>query len=653
MRIYFFTLAVVLSIQIGAFSQTDIPHAQYRLPYNHPGLVVDLGVGLWAVPFPMDWDNDGDNDLLVSTADVPYKGIYLFENDGSNIFLPGKRLDSAKHNLTISYVDKRVIICEPGKMHDDFRNDLFSQPKAIPFQKDFYAGRANQWKFADYDGDDIIDLLIGVSDWRDYGWDNAFNSDGTWTRGPIHGYVYWMKNHGTNDAPNYGKETQILVGDKPLEVYGCPSPNLVDWDNDGDLDLITGEFLDRISFFENIGSRQKPVFSAGQYLKADGQEIKMELQMLQVVVFDWDQDSDMDIIVGQEDGRVAWIENIGMGNNDKPKVKAPVFFQQQAENVKCGALTTPCSIDWDGDGDDDLICGNSAGFIEWIENLGGSPLPKWAKPKRLTADGEDIRIMAGSNLSIQGPAEAKWGYSIPYAADWDMDGLPDIILNNIVGKIEWHRNIGTRSNPSLAAAQPVEVEWETKPPKPSWNWWNPKDKELVVQWRTRPNVLDLNDDGVNDLIVMDHEGYLSYFERNKKENTIATLPGKRIFFDENGEPLCLNNGVAGKSGRRKFDLVDWDGDKDFDILINSPGSSPTQTRNISYYENTSANGNEFRFHYRGDITPNRLEGHTTSPAAVDWDGDGVLDLLVGAEDGFFYFYPRSSNDEMLGDAGDQ
>ncbi|MDP8244859.1 MAG: VCBS repeat-containing protein [Candidatus Hinthialibacter antarcticus] len=653
MKIHIFALAFVLSIQATAFSQAEIPLEQNRMAYNHPGLVVDLGVGLWAVPFPIDWDNDGDNDLLASTADVPYKGIYLFENNGSDVFLPGKRLGSAKHNLTISYINNKEVICEPGKMHDDFRNNLFSNPKPIPFEKEFYSGRANQWKFADYDGDKITDLLIGTSDWRDYGWDNAYDAKGNWTHGAIHGHVYWVKNNGTNDAPKYGAATQIQIGDKPLEVYGCPSPNLVDWDNDGDMDLICGEFLDGIRFFENTGTRQTPVYSAGQRLKANGKEIKMELQMLQVVVFDWDQDSDMDIVVGQEDGRVAWIENAGKDNTGAPQLRPPVFFQQQAENVKCGALATPCSIDWDGDGDEDLICGNSAGFIEWIENLGGDPHPKWAEPKRLSVNGEEIRILAGENLSIQGPAEAKWGYSVPYAADWDMDGLPDIVMNTIVGKMIWYRNIGTRSNPALAAARPIEVEWQNAPPKPAWNWWNPNEKELVVQWRTRPNVLDLNDDGLNDLILIDHEGYLSFFERSRQENQLITLPGKRIFLDENGDALNLNNGIAGKSGRRKINLVDWDGDNDFDILINSPRSSPEKTRNISYYENTSEKAHTFAFRYRGDITPNRLEGHTTSPTNVDWNGDGIQDLLVGGEDGHFYFYPRKSNDEMLGDATGQ
>ena len=48
-----------------------------RLRYNHPGLVVDLGVGLWASPLPMDYDAGGDLDLVVVCPDKPYNGTYV------------------------------------------------------------------------------------------------------------------------------------------------------------------------------------------------------------------------------------------------------------------------------------------------------------------------------------------------------------------------------------------------------------------------------------------------------------------------------------------------------------------------------------------------------------------------------------------------
>ena len=53
------TILVVASVAI----------AQERLPYNHPGLTVDLGVGLWSWPMPVDYDGDGDLDLLMSGFD--------------------------------------------------------------------------------------------------------------------------------------------------------------------------------------------------------------------------------------------------------------------------------------------------------------------------------------------------------------------------------------------------------------------------------------------------------------------------------------------------------------------------------------------------------------------------------------------------------
>ena len=41
------------------------------LRYNNPDLTVDLGVGLWGIPLPVDYDGDGLKDLLVSCPDRP------------------------------------------------------------------------------------------------------------------------------------------------------------------------------------------------------------------------------------------------------------------------------------------------------------------------------------------------------------------------------------------------------------------------------------------------------------------------------------------------------------------------------------------------------------------------------------------------------
>jgi len=630
---YIFFMSVILS---GTFTgqpvTSDTPES-VRLRTNNPGLITDLGVGLWANPIPVDWDLDGDSDLLVSTTDKPSNGLYFFENDGNNVFSPGQKIAEGKRRMSVSWPGGKIRVCTPGIVYQDFREQQYNNPLPLEYKQKFYSGRANQWKFADYNGDGIFDLLIGVSDWREYGWDDAYNSEGIWTNGPLHGYVYIVRNKGSNEKPEYGKAEKIVAGGEPVDVYGKPSPNLVDWDDDGDLDLICGEFLDRITFFENIGSRTEPVYVEGRFLQVDGKTLHLELEMPEVVVFDWDNDQDPDIIIGKEDGRVVFIENKGQDQQGMPILAPPEYFKQKAFYVKCGALSTPCSFDWDGDGDEDMIAGNTAGYIEYIENLDGQDPPKWAAPIRVEANGKTFRIMAGPNLSIQGPAEAKWGYTVPFVADWNMDGLPDIILNSIVGRIIWLQNIGSRTEPLLTDPQPVKVDWPGTPPKPKWNWWEPKSEELVVQWRTRPIIIDLNEDGLNDLVVIDHEGYLSYFQRKMSDERLILMPGQRIFRDDKNKPLQLNSKKAGGSGRRKIDLVDWDQDGDLDLLINSV--------NTALYRNVGSQG-EFVFQNEGDLTSVVLGGHSTSPTTVDWNGDGIRDLLIGAEDGFFYYLPEDS-----------
>lgn len=605
--------------------------------HNNPGLVVDLGVGLWALPLPMDYDGDGDWDMVVATVNKASPGVYFFENKQGPVpfpvFEPPVRVGDAKANATISYDGGEPVVCTPGQRHPRFRTHALSRPVGIPYKPTFHADRDKQWKLFDLDGDGATDLVVGASDWREYGWDDAFDEQGRWTRGPIHGRVYWMRNAGTDAEPRYEPAVPLAAGDGEVDVFGAPSPCFADWDGDGDKDLVCGSFLDSLTYFENVGGPARPKFATGRPVwmespSADVEPMRMELQMLQVVALDWDGDGRVDLVVGKEDGRVALALNTGRMVDGVPVFSEPRFFQQRADLVKCGALTTPYSVDWDGDGDEDLVCGNTAGFLEWIENVGGDP-PRWGPPRRLHADGREVRIMAGPNGSIQGPAEAKWGYTVPNVVDWNHDGRLDVVVNSIWGSVVWYQ----RSPQSLADLQgggpnPVRVAWPGEPPRPEWNWWKPDPGVLVTQWRTSPVVIDLNKDGLNDLVMLDHEGYPAFFERFRDGDELLLKPGRRIFLDEAGEPLRLNPNRAGKSGRRKWTIVDWDGDGRLDLLVDG--------KNIDFWRNVGAQG-EFRFRNEGAVAEKLLAGHDTCPTIVDWDRDGVPDLLIGAEDGFLYY----------------
>ena len=622
-----------------------------RIHFNNSGLTVDLGAGLWAWPLPMDWDGDGDFDLLVACPDKPYNGVYLFENPAGKgakfpVFKAGKRLGPAIADMTLSSANGQPRLMagrfELTKFRDGdwtTRKSWFAKSTVVPVVHP----RDQFWRWADFDGDGRSDLIVGYGDWTDFGWFDqnewwkGYDARGNWTGAPLHGPVFWLRNEGSEEAPRFAEPKPILAGGRPVDVGGRPGQMLADFDGDGDLDLMCGEFLDGFTYFENIGSRTAPHYAAGRRLARVARPIVMDLQMLVPHAIDWDGDGDIDLIVGDEDGRVALIENTGRTVAGMPQFLPPRYFQQEADEVKFGALATPFGVDWDGDGGIDLICGNTAGYIGFIENLSGPGVerPRFAAPRRLEADGKPIRIMAGPNGSIQGPIEAKWGYTTVSVADWDGDGLPDIIANSIWGKVIWFRNIGTRRQPKLALAQPIEVEWAGPAPKPAWNWWNPQGHELVTQWRTTPFAIDWNGDGLVDLVMMDCEGYLALYPRARRDGKVVLLPPQRVFADENGMPLRLNSGAGGKSGRRKICVVDWDGDGKLDVLVNS--------RNADFLRQVARRDGKWLFKDEGPLASENIEGHDVSPATVDWNGDGVPDFVGGGEDGHFYYLrnPRS------------
>lgn len=621
-----------------------------RLPYNHPGLVVDLGVGLWAWPIPCDADGDGDLDLIVSCPDKPSNGVYLFENTTGDtrvhkrpVFKAARRLSAATHYVMPSYVDGQLHVLTPGFEHPRFTQSGLSERQPIPVNANFYVPRGTQpkgpkvrhkqWRWTDYNGDGRQDLVVGIEDWSDYGWDDAWSSAGVWRNGPLHGFVHIFQ---AQPGGGFSSPSLLKVGDVPLETFGCPSPNFGDFDHDGDLDLLCGEFLDGFTYFENIGSRTHPAYTNGKRLKTEvGSDLRMDLQMIVPIAIDWDKDGDLDLVVGDEDGRVALIENLNRLTPDRtPLFKPPIYFQQEADTLKCGALATPVGVDWDGDGDVDIVSGNTAGYIEVFENLSGPkvPQPKWAAPTKVMFGNTPFRIMAGPNGSIQGPAEAKWGYTTINVADWDQDGRLDIVLNSIWGRVSWLRNVGSRTTPQFAELHPIQVEWQGKPPKPSWTWWNPAEGELVTQWRTTPVVHDFNQDGLPDLAMLDQEGYLAFFERAKINGRLILRAPRRAFLDEAGKPLRPNAKSAGGSGRRKWCVTDWDGDGRFDLLLNSS--------NADWFRQVEAKDDHWVFKHVGPLAQRNIEGHDVSPATVDFNGDGIPDFLGGAEDGRFYFMPN-------------
>lgn len=157
----------------------------------------------------MDYDGDGLKDLLVSCPDRPYKGLYFFKNIGTPRhprFAAAERIsEKGMNNIRLSEADGRPYVLSKNFEYPDFFKAPYAKKRRLHYEGEelgatYNKSRSNMWSYADWDGDGDKDIVVGIDTWDDYGWDNAFDSLGRWTRGPLHGYVYLLENTGKGKA---------------------------------------------------------------------------------------------------------------------------------------------------------------------------------------------------------------------------------------------------------------------------------------------------------------------------------------------------------------------------------------------------------------------------------------------------------------------
>ena len=600
-------------------------------------------------PIPLDWNGDGLMDLIGITGTVPDAGATLMINRGTpqqECLSDLRPLNSLRiqSNVQVDDIDGdgTIDVASKGGFYRDVLTNGFTKwhavtsPPAFEFSRVLPQSRFEHWFFADWDGDGVRDLLVGSDFWWEYGWCNNFDKQGNWTRGPLYGWFYFFKNTGSNTdyVLDYPVRLNTTAG-QPATVYGYGTPIAIDIDRDGDLDLLSGDFLDKLVIFENIGTATEPKLAESVSVQTTEGSFRATRQVLMPVVTDWDSDGDTDILL-RSDGLISVLENTSDGERGMPIFKPERDVVAMTERLNVGELPVGDLHDWDGDGDQDLFFGNAPGDIGWFENTGSAEVMRFSAKKLLTADGTPLRIEAGVNGSIQGPAEARWGYTAPDVHDWDADGLPDLMFNSIWGLIQWNKNPGPSGTTDLLPASDVEVDWPGSAPKPAWRWWDPKSRQWSTQWRTTVRMIDWDRDGHVDVVAIDPEGYLVLHRRSLVDGELRLGPGERFFLSTDGLPFRANSQKGpSNTGRIKFDFGDWDGDGDRDYVQVSPAF--VRRGNIDLFENVGSDEAP-KFVERGYMADVVLTGHTCSPTLFDLDNDGRLDLLIAAEDGHFYVF---------------
>ncbi len=87
----------------------------------------------------------------------------------------------------------------------------------------------------------------------------------------------------------------------------CTRPFAVDWDGDGHLDLVVGTFPG--SFYLFKGQEGGKFLPKPDEMKAGDRPLKVEGHHSDPFVIDWDGDGDLDILSGSSEGGVQWAEN--------------------------------------------------------------------------------------------------------------------------------------------------------------------------------------------------------------------------------------------------------------------------------------------------------------------------------------------------------
>ena len=303
--------------------------------------------------------------------------------------------------------------------------------------------------------------------------------------------VWYYKNNGTQNVPKFEFQSNNFLQEDMIEAGTGAYPVLYDIDGDGLTDLLVANygyrdtsyyqsgflystFISNISYYKNTGTLQQPEFTL--ITEDFGNVAALQLLSVYPTFGDVDGDGDVDMIIGESEGTLLYFENIAGASN--PVVFAPPVTLYQ--NIDVGKFSTPQLVDLNKDSLLDLVIGNKMGKLSYYQNTGTKNNPVFTH----------ITDSLGK-VNVCDYNTSNYGYSVPCLFK-DSVGKYCLFVGSESGKIFYYNNIDN----NLAGA------------------FNLVEGQLLLIYegiRTGVSVKNINNDSFQDMVIGNFAGGLNLY----------------------------------------------------------------------------------------------------------------------------------------------
>jgi hypothetical protein len=490
--------------------------------------------------------------------------------------------------------------------------------------------------------DGSIEVILGLHDGagyrpegrRDKSW-RPYDDKGKWRGAFNNCFLYAVPLQELLSGP-VGELRQVSETRKEV-LNSYKTLTMVNLGEGREQDVVGGSRFGNFRYYHSRSSNY-PIFVSGHIVGPDGNLIRHPVIGAGPAAYPNYTTGLSDLIVAGEGGFYYYIFTGNFDDKGNPVFNLPVPVLKENSYLYGGTLPVPTVVDWTGNGVMDIIAGYSDGRILLHENMGTNELPAFQPGVPVVAGGREIYVQPGYSRSLQDPNESRWGYVSPTVADWNGDGLPDILMNDATSEHQVFMNRGKLGSPLLDHGIPLYV----------------KGMELFGTWRVKPAVAKMGERMA--YVILDGDDELHLYWRIDDYNL------------EDGGKLTLADGSyirgnfldAGGSGRAKLNLVDWNGNGKMDLVIGTPrhGSFPDPQRGLPQslglpgaavllMENVGSNDAPvFEFPklmiFKGE--PMFFGQHEIGVAVADFGNPEGYDLIVSRESGVHYFFSHGDID---------